>query len=238
MKKRFLVLLSVLGLGLTGCQQRPISYEEAVAKIECGLDDFESKISVQLENEQDAKEVFDYIQNSFDCIGIREKSYINLKSYSLSLKENNMVVMYDIEYNESKKDYQIANGYTSEFAKFINSKNLTDEDKCWETYRFLRSIAEFDNEVASGNKLASEDYSLTSVLVNGKTVCYGFSNTFKNICDKLDIECEMAVNSKFTPECGHAWNIVTINDNQYMVDVTNMIYMMPIEDIPENYKVF
>lgn len=56
-------------------------------------------------------------------------------------------------------------------------------------------------------------------------ICGGYSNAFQLLCDLsgLDITCLKAEGEMITPNKNleHAWNIVVINDKEYLVDITN-----------------
>lgn len=49
-----------------------------------------------------------------------------------------------------------------------------------------------------------------------KGVCLGFAEAFKDICEKLGIKCEILTG---ITTIGHAWNVVSINDEIMHVDI-------------------
>ena len=62
---------------------------------------------------------------------------------------------------------------------------------------------------------------IRSSLLNGKSVCAGYSGMFKFLCDKASIDC-LSVFGKTNPDRGiyHEWNCVKVDGNYYWVDVT------------------
>jgi transglutaminase/protease-like cytokinesis protein 3 len=69
-----------------------------------------------------------------------------------------------------------------------------------------------------------------NALASGMAVCAGYANLFKRICDELNIDCEEISGyargysySLFDDEIitsNHAWNMVKIYDNWYLIDCT------------------
>ena len=58
--------------------------------------------------------------------------------------------------------------------------------------------------------------SIYGALVKNIAVCGGFADTFKYLCNELDIPCIIMGNA------GHAWNLVQMDDGGwYRVDITN-----------------
>ncbi|MCW5520507.1 hypothetical protein J1N09_11690 [Aureitalea sp. L0-47] len=73
-----------------------------------------------------------------------------------------------------------------------------------------------------------QERTATITLKTKKAVCHGYSMLFKELCDQLGIPCKIVrgfgksflsdIASEF--ESNHAWNIVTIDDEDYLVDST------------------
>lgn len=56
--------------------------------------------------------------------------------------------------------------------------------------------------------------SIEDPLFRGKAICATYSEAFQEICNYIGIEAHYAVGR----EINHEWNIVKINDNEYMID--------------------
>lgn len=52
-------------------------------------------------------------------------------------------------------------------------------------------------------------------IIFGKGVCKGFSEAFKDICDKMGIKCDVVIGKTFM---WHGWNVVLINGEPKMID--------------------
>ena len=58
---------------------------------------------------------------------------------------------------------------------------------------------------------------------NTKVVCEGYAKAFRYLCDCSGIECLLVTGTMIggTGAGAHMWNVVTLNGNNYLVDVTN-----------------
>ena len=66
---------------------------------------------------------------------------------------------------------------------------------------------------------APDSQTITSVFVNNKSVCSGYSKAFLYLCQKVGIECAF-VAGYTNNDNTHAWNLVKIGNNYYWVDTT------------------
>ncbi|HFI0352298.1 TPA: transglutaminase domain-containing protein [Streptococcus suis] len=90
-------------------------------------------------------------------------------------------------------------------------------------YEYIINQTDYDVNALTNDSLAWKRQSVTSVLLDRKSVCAGYSRTFQYLCKLSDIECiyvsGMARDVDGT-EFGHAWNLVNIAGNFYGVDTT------------------
>lgn len=57
-------------------------------------------------------------------------------------------------------------------------------------------------------------------LVNGSTVCYGYSMLFMDVMNRLQIPCQIVVCYDTGDRYGHAWNAIQLDGQWYHVDLT------------------
>lgn len=100
-----------------------------------------------------------------------------------------------------------------------------DYDLITDLYNYLISSCRY-HTLTSTSRLTSTAY---SVIQNNFGDSEAFAMAFKALCDKLAIKCEV-VNGKCLGE-DHYWNIVTVGDNSYHVDITAEL----TEDIPATF---
>ena len=90
-------------------------------------------------------------------------------------------------------------------------------------YEVVKSIHDYIcgiNEYSSGGKNA---YNAFGSLMEGKSVCEGYAEAFKGLCDANGIPCVIVIGNavKKTSTEGHMWNAVKMDDGKwYAVDVT------------------
>ncbi len=65
-------------------------------------------------------------------------------------------------------------------------------------------------------------------LINGTTVCYGYSMLYMDVMNRLGIPCQIVIAEDTGDGYGHAWNVVQLDDRWYHVDAT---WADPVPDI-------
>lgn len=108
-------------------------------------------------------------------------------------------------------------------------KNKNDYDKVKFIHDWIADKVDYDyNSYYSGS---IPDQSYINVLSTGLSVCEGYANVFKELCDRVNIPCEKIhgygrglSTSPFLPEekysSNHAWNMVYVDGKWNLVDVT------------------
>ena len=107
------------------------------------------------------------------------------------------------------------------------SKNLSEVEKAWLIYKWITLNIEYD---FAGVNNKNYDISAEETLKRGKTICSGYSNLYKKICDNLELIVEIIggyskgfnfeLTDKFEESESHAWNVVKINGEWYFVETT------------------
>lgn len=95
---------------------------------------------------------------------------------------------------------------------------LNDYEKALALHDCLAKNVKYEYESHS-----ETSYSVLGGLLKRKTVCEGFANTYKLLCDEANIDCIVVLGTA-TPEGktteGHAWNIIRLGMHCYHIDVT------------------
>jgi len=100
----------------------------------------------------------------------------------------------------------------------VMNKNWSDIQKLIYVYDKLKTGIMYDPKFEQ--KSSSEIRSLRG-LITKQTVCAGYAMILKEFMDRNNIDCEYAegyTNSNGTG--GHAWNIITIDEKKYPIDLT------------------
>ena len=119
--------------------------------------------------------------------------------------------------NEIEKQKQL-DTVARDFIKTLDGK--TDDQKYQAIHDWL-ATCEYDYN------MGDESHTLYGALVERKAVCDGLAYTYKYMCDLLNLPCVVVIGSTdgLTGDIGHAWNLVPIDDNWKLVDVTYDLYL-------------
>lgn len=119
--------------------------------------------------------------------------------------------------------------YLPAIAKEINNVAQNDFEKAKIAHDVITLLISYDAASFWAGKVPSQDF--ISVLKTRKAVCEGYANVFKELCNNLGLPCKkvhgyargvgtsiLEEDSNFTSN--HAWNIVQLENNWYLVDCT------------------
>ncbi|HFI0394026.1 TPA: transglutaminase domain-containing protein [Streptococcus suis] len=90
-------------------------------------------------------------------------------------------------------------------------------------YETIIKQTTYDVEALSNDSLSWKEQGITSVLLEKKSVCAGYSRTFQYLCKLAGIHCIYVsgmANSEQGGQIGHAWNLVQIGGQYYGIDTT------------------
>lgn len=93
--------------------------------------------------------------------------------------------------------------------KAIESFTGTDYDKVYAAHEYVRSRVKY---IDNGSYLVQTAY---GALINKEAVCEGYAKAYKLLLNAMGIECDVVINAE------HAWNVVKLDGEWYLVDVTN-----------------
>jgi len=121
------------------------------------------------------------------------------------------------------------NEYIKQIAAYINDNSTDDFDRVKKAHDLVALTIRYDAANFWANTVPDQGYQ--NVLRTRLAVCEGYANLFKRLCDELNIPCEKitgyarGVGSSPTAvdtpnNSNHAWNLVTIYGESYLVDCT------------------
>lgn len=135
-------------------------------------------------------------------------------SYSYKYLISGKIAQVTLNYNSTADDIEsskyLFNQATNKIINEANNYNNNyDKEKFVHDYILEKNIYDINNKL---------NQSAYSALVNGKTVCAGYSRAFQYIMNKLNITTYY-VTGKSQRE-SHAWNIVKLGNGYYNIDLT------------------
>lgn len=135
-------------------------------------------------------------------------------SYSYKYLISGKIAQVTLNYNSTADDIESSKYLFNQATNIIineanNYNNNYDKEKFVHDYILEKNIYDINNKL---------NQSAYSALVNGKTVCAGYSRAFQYIMNKLNITTYY-VTGKSQGE-SHAWNIVKLGNGYYNIDLT------------------
>lgn len=177
-------------------KQRDI-YEKIVA----GCVNYESTIKLNNNNQNDV-----YLAQS--AVSYDHPEFYWLNSFVITTRLNNVVsISFEVP-NDAQDRIERANDRVS---AIISSSGTTDVERVKYFYDWIIDNTEY------GDNKNSQD--MTSVFIDGVSVCAGYSKAFLYLCQKAGIEC-IYVPGFTKNNISHAWNLIKLNNNYYWVDTT------------------
>ncbi len=203
MKKLVLVCTTIATMALAAATVNAADLRSTIA---AGVDACETAIDLSALNVT-ADEAMD---TYFDLMNTDPDFFCVDESVSVTTKGAQAVAL-NVTYDGSKSDIERRRAeMDAAVAKIAAaaSAGATNLDKAKAVHDYLINSTEYDHSLAM-----TTSYDL---LVNGKSVCNGYSLSYKMVMDKLGIPCELVTSAAMN----HQWNAVQIDGTWYNVDVT------------------
>lgn len=134
-------------------------------------------------------------------------------TYACLCKKDGEVVQISLEFNDLASDIEQTRGAFESAAEEI-AQSAAEFESDYAKEKSIHDALIKKNEYVKG---APYNQSAYSALVNGRTVCAGYTRAFQYVCQKLGIPCYCCTG--YAKE-DHAWNIIKLDDGFYNVDVT------------------
>lgn len=124
---------------------------------------------------------------------------------------------------------EISSGMSREVARYQQNVNaavntiLSKPDAKRSRYHLVREIHDYVCRLLTYNKNAGNIIfsSAASFIGAHQAVCEGYAETFKVLCDRLNIPCVCVSGYTYSSSEGHMWNYVQMNDGKwYLIDTT------------------
>lgn len=106
------------------------------------------------------------------------------------------------------------------------SPGMTTIEKVKAIHDWIILNCEYDYDSYLNNQIPQHSFSIQGVMLHGKAVCAGYTETFASFMKALGIACKEV--SGFGNGESHAWNMVKINGKWSWIDVT---WDDPVPDI-------
>lgn len=147
------------------------------------------------------------------------------------------ILLFTISFNAQNKNYYRLIQYAEKtpksqtkdiaaLSKYLAKGAKTKKELVQLIYYWISLNIEYDTESFQNNTI--ENVTAEKTFLNRKSVCNGYANLFKQICDYSKIKCEVIngyskqsnYDEKYLNKTNHAWNAVKISDKWEFIDVT------------------
>lgn len=117
----------------------------------------------------------------------------------------------------SDKDTAVLDKINEILSKTVND-SMTDYQKELAIHDYLAQNYKYDYENYKNDTLPDESYTLYGLLIKGTGVCQAYAEAMEVLLNSVGVECQMVTGT--SKEENHAWNIVKLDNEYYMVDTT------------------
>ncbi|QNU67449.1 hypothetical protein EHE19_002655 [Ruminiclostridium herbifermentans] len=105
-----------------------------------------------------------------------------------------------------------------EIVSEIISDDMTDYEKELAIHDYIVSNYKYDYDNYLYDTIPDESYTPYGLLINGTGVCQAYAEVTKLLLNRVGIECDVVTGT--SRDENHAWNILKLDDEYYMLDVT------------------
>lgn len=197
------------------------------------ISDISKRLNEKMTDEEKYKTIFEWMVNYFkyDYATLYSTQALNFASeanskYGKIIRQNRAKIENFIELNDIEKAKALITLFqeNEEYAELVDLKQR--EINCREKEK---QYLEKEKEYEYGN-----------IYMTRYGVCENFAREFKDICNKLNLQCEIIRGQILSDgvECGHAWNAVMINGKLKHIDISGAIHCKDgtnLENKPEDF---
>ncbi|MBD5508841.1 MAG: hypothetical protein HDR05_12560 [Lachnospiraceae bacterium] len=155
-------------------------------------------------------EQVDYL---FKCVIYDNPDIFFVSNYEYIQHSNNTMTLFPV-YNMDLEEIEEAQRRIEEYVDNVLEHirpEMCNYEKELVIYDYIARNTEYNIESEYNQNL----YSVTL----GRSVCMGYTKMFKYLCQQVGIPCTVVIGQDKSG-VKHAWNVVFIDDNWYMVDCT------------------
>ena len=156
-------------------------------------------------------------------ITIKTSTIDNVTDLTATIKYSDVLIIQQAKKNDialgrlSDNDIAVLNKLDEILSKTVNN-SMTDYQKELAIHDYLVLNCKYDYENYKNNTLPDESYTLYGLLIKGTGVCQAYAEAAEVLLNSAGVECHMVTGTSKGEN--HAWNIVKLDNEYYMLDVT------------------
>lgn len=136
------------------------------------------------------------------------------------MTSQNRVISLSPNYRQSKDEIRRrvdeVNSKVDQVLDEIIEPSMTEFEKEFAIHNYIVLNTAYDSKNYHNGTIPQDSYTVYGVLINQTAVCQGYAETMKLLLNRVGIEAIILSSA----EMNHAWNIVTIDGENYHVDAT------------------
>ncbi|MBP3939536.1 MAG: hypothetical protein IK955_09005 [Clostridia bacterium] len=185
---------------------------------------------VRSKQKSDIDKAVSWVNDNYRNVAYEQPDYFWVNPNSFTLKEISQNKKYalsiDIKYTLTKEEAQEKLPEYDSVVKAIVDEAVAKEylfDAVLYVYDSILEKTDYDHDLAESTDNDLLGYSSYGCLVEGKTVCSGYTLAFTSIMQKLGITCgaEFDANAEDeNAESSHVWNYCKLGEDYYYFDLT------------------
>ncbi len=205
-------------------------YQDYYVKLCAAFEDYESTAFIErFEAESEMELAEDWLNENYREIVYEQPDYFWVDPNSFTFKEVqkgdkytlNVDPNFTISEAEAEQRKKLYDERVNEMVSKAKEKgNLFDA--VLYVYDDILSKTDYDHSLAETEETALLGFSAYGCLVEGKTVCSGYTLAFTSIMQKLGLTCGAEFDEKADSETlnGHVWNYCKLGEDYYYFDLT------------------
>ncbi|MCY6485183.1 Ig-like domain-containing protein [Clostridium aestuarii] len=201
------------------------SYDEFYKAIKETLENFETKVIINIKNYDSDKYKIDILNNIIETYPEMDYGYNGANANIVLDSNGNAKMTMNIEYQFSRDYMKKMKADSEEKVKEIINKiikpDMTEYEKELVLHDYIVNNSKYDKRLFTNN-MPNESYTDYGILVNGVGVCSGYAKAIYRLMKGAGIECIYVTGEADdgTGRIPHAWNIVKIEGEYYHLDIT------------------
>lgn len=206
-------------------------YKDYYIRIYLGLENYDKSIGiVEFDSEDDLNSVKEWLDENYKNILYEQPDFFWVSPYEYSYEIIRIDKTHTLKITpaytvpeESLEEKKIAyNRAVDEIVDVAKNESMRFKSLLY-VYDTILENTEYDNDLAEGKREDDIARSAYGCLVDGKTVCSGYTLAFTSIMQKLGIPCGAEFNDMvdgLIKGDGHVWNYCEIGGKYYYFDLT------------------
>lgn len=205
-------------------------YKDYYVKICAAFEDYEADAFIdKFDSKSEMELAEDWIDENYREIVYEQPDYFWVDPNSFTFKEvrkgNDYTLKVDANFTIPEEELENRKSiYNDRVNEIVHKAKETGYifDAVLSVYDDILSTTDYDHKLAEKEQSDLLGYSAYGCLVDGKTVCSGYTLAFTSIMQKLGLTCGAEFDTKADSEneSGHVWNYCKLDGEYYYFDLT------------------